>query len=529
MKRLWAATSVTVFTAAILLYLWWGKFQYDHTTYLVLTYLICLGLVISSHLLFRDGRRTLGLRLDNWRRATRAFGSFTAAAWTALLVVGLTWGETGRYDWGGLAIYPVWAAAQQYLLQNFLRLRLEGILGAERRPDPEAEPSSLLRVAAGVSAALLFAGFHVPNWPLTLLTLAGGVAWCLLFSVVPSLPWAWFSQTVLGLTLIIFFKHGGLGQFEVGAPGYRYQSYGDGVQVAAGFDGSGRPFIATLPGPDRRTESMVRLFSVDGELLEVWEAFPEYRFSGRLAVGDLGLAEGDQVVVAPGPGAGNPPRVRVFDRRGRRLSEFLAPLSGGYGASVAVARGRIYLCPGPGPNAPQKVLRFSPRGELERVWDFSGLTRFVNGLNARPLPGARSPEEEEDFLLWGTPVSVNPADVVTVRDGEVTVLEVFPATYGVGLTPMSLGERPGVAVSPGPLIGYPPWIRVFAVPGGGGWLHDFVPFDEPGAAGANLASLDVDGDGNDELVMGEGSARGRPARVRILKLDGRLLFDWLAF
>ena len=59
MKHLWAALSVTLFTAVILLYLWWGKFQYGHTAFLVLTYSICLVLVISNHLLFRDRRRTL--------------------------------------------------------------------------------------------------------------------------------------------------------------------------------------------------------------------------------------------------------------------------------------------------------------------------------------------------------------------------------------------------------------------------------------------------------------------------------------
>jgi hypothetical protein len=532
MKRLWAAASVGIFSTAILLYLWWGKFQYDHSLYLLLTYLLCSALVISNHFIFRDGRRTLGLRLDNRRAASRSFGSFTVLAWGGLLAAGLVWGELDDYGWRGLAVYPVWAAAQQYLLQNFLRLRLEGALGAGVSPgwDPSlaSAPWDLPRVVAAVLTAALFAVFHIPNWPLTVLTLFGGVAWCLLFSAVPNLPWAWLSQTVLGLTLILFFKQGGLGQFEVGAPGFRYEGYGDGVQVAGGFDETGRPFLATLPGPDRGTQSMVRVFSVDGALRETWEAFPEYGFSGRLAVGDLGLTEGDEIVVVPGPGASNPPLVRVFDLRGRRLAEFLAPLPGGYGAAVAVACGGIYLCPGPGPGAPQTVWRLSPKGRVERAWNFTGMTRFVNGLNARPVPGTCS-EEEEELLLWGTSVSVNPAEVVTVRRGEATVLEVFPATYGLTIAPVAFRGAWGVAASPGPLVGYPRWVRIFSVPEIETWLRDFVPFDDPGAAGANLASLDVDGDGNDELVMGEGSGRGRPPRVRILKLDGTILYDWLAF
>jgi len=124
------------------------------------------------------------------------------------------------------------------------------------------------------------------------------------------------SQAVLSLLMLVFFKFSHLDQFEVGMNASRYEAYGDGVQVAAGYDSSGQARIVTAPGPDSGTPSLIRVFDQKGTRLAEWIAFPEFDFSAHLAIGELGFGAGEEVVVAPGPGPPNPPLVRIFDLQG---------------------------------------------------------------------------------------------------------------------------------------------------------------------------------------------------------------------
>jgi hypothetical protein len=41
--------------------------------------------------------------------------------------------------------------------------------------------------------------------------------------------------------------------------------------------------------------------------------------------------------------------------------------------------------------------------------------------------------------------------------------------------------------------------------------------------------VDIDGDGLDEVVLGEGIGPGRPSRVRIYRLDRQVVADWEAY
>ncbi|MFZ0428854.1 MAG: hypothetical protein WAO20_12120, partial [Acidobacteriota bacterium] len=373
---------------------------------------------------------------------------------------------------------------------------------------------------------------HYPSPLLVLLTFAGGLTWCLLFQRVPSLPGAWLSHAVLGSLLVLFFKQGGLDEFQVGLPGHRFESYGDGVQVAGGYNARGEPLVVTLPGPDRGHRSLVRVFDSRGKQQSEWVAFPEFDFSGRLAVGDLGFGPGDEVVVVPGPAPGNPPRVRIFDRQGLNLSEFTAAdLPQNYGASVSIHCGVLYVSAGPGPNAPARICSYSPHGERLRTWDLDGRTGFVNGIDGIGFGKSCASGAESDLVVWGTEISVNSSSVFLFRkDGTFETFDALPTTFGLHLVPLRIQhDAAAVAVAPGPLIGYPPWIRVYLR--GRKWtlMHEFVPSGGKDGAGANLGAVDVDGDGQDELILGEGAAPGQPPVVRIFRLNGTLLDQWRAY
>jgi hypothetical protein len=429
-------------------------------------------------------------------------------------------------------VYVLWAAVQQYLLQNFLRKRAVDLLTGSGSGSAVSAPIS---VVASALAATLFALYHAPNWPLVGVTLGMGFVLCLLFTKTPNFFWAWWSHALLGLTVALFFKWSILDQFQVGPAGHRYDYYGDGVLVAAGYDDDGRPTVVTLPGPEDERRSTVRVFSPVGTLQHQWEAFPEFGFSGHLAVGDLGFGEGDEIVVVPGPGPQNPPTVRVFSMEGRALSEFTpeGPPER-YGAWVSVNCGRIYLTAGAGPLSPQEVWEFDGQGTRLRNWKLEG-TNLKNGVRAiglcGPQEGTGSPEPDR-LLFWGSEISVNPShlhvlDLVTQLSRRY---ETLPTTFGAQVTLVALeAGRQGIAVAPGPLAGYPPWVRVFDASELSQMLFELAPYESDGACGANLAAVDADGDGRDELIMGEGVGPGRPATVRVVQVSGQVVSTFEAY
>lgn len=527
MKKLWAFLSILLFVTTVLGYLWWGRFQYHHKFYLLLTYIVGLALIAGSHWYFSDQWKTLGMSRDNWKRAVGAWGLLTLVGWIILLLAGLRWGEFSAVAGAGIGFYGIWALLQQHVLQNFLRLRLQELFSPQDERHRNRPFTCLL--VSSISAGA-FALLHLPNLTLSMVTFAAAFGWCLLFFYVPSLFGAWFSHVVLGSTLLFFFKYGALGPFQGGPPYFRYESYGDGVQVAGGYDSSGRPFIATVPGPDLSAKSRVRVFDVQGSLLSEWTAFPDLGYSGRIAVGDVGFKAGDEIIVLPGPGKGNPALVRIYNTAGELIKEFLAKdMPSTYGAYPAVVCSEIYLAQGPGPGSPQLLSRYNADGQRIAGRDFSEELDLVNGLRALPIAEPCPAEEFPRLLLYGSGVAVNTSGFWLVDAGNTSFQETFGTTYGLNMTTVQLGQSVGVAVAPGPLVGYPPWIKVFSLSGEWKQLYDFVPYSDRETAGTNIAALDIDADGVDELILGEGAAPGRPPVVRLVSLQGRVLSQWRAY
>ncbi len=534
-KKLFSLVSLILFSTLIMGYLWWGKFQYHHVYLLFVAYVGGVVVVVVNHLYHRDTFKRLGLRYDNFWRAARWYGGLTLAWGVIISALGLWKGNVRLDRWSDVYLYFPWAIIQQYVLQNFLRLRSEDLFGSAKAP------SSVGRGSMGsvLLAVTLFAVYHLPNYPLITLTVIGGLFWCFLFVRIPNLFWAWLSQAFLTTIFLLFFKYGVVKQFQVGSPGYRYEFYGSGVKVTAGYNAENNPVIATLPGSDRGTKALVRIFTIEGCKLAEWDAFQELDFSGEISMGDLGFGPGDELAITPGPGPYNPPLVRVFDLKGNLLKEFRPDdLDHGYGAWVSIYCRRLYICPGPGPGRPQQVFEFNPEGRLLRKWEFSDLD-LVNGIRVAALCSDNSPGEKLSFphrqqrhslLLWASDISVNPSTVFlydTVEDSDRS-FETLPTTFGVNTTLIKLaGNRLGIGVAPGPLQGYPPLIKIFDFKGEK--LHDFFAFDDPNSCGSNIAAVDIDGDGEDELVLGEGIGPDRPSQVRIYRLNGQLVAGWKAY
>ncbi len=88
-----------------------------------------------------------------------------------------------------LALYALWALAQQFIAQCFFFVRLEELLGSARK--------------AVLGTALLFAAAHIPNPVLVPLTLAGGLAFSELFRRYRNLYPLAVAHALLGLALAV--------------------------------------------------------------------------------------------------------------------------------------------------------------------------------------------------------------------------------------------------------------------------------------------------------------------------------------
>ncbi|RPJ82746.1 MAG: hypothetical protein EHM18_15340 [Acidobacteria bacterium] len=157
---------------------------------------------------------------------------------------------------------------------------------------------------------------------------------------------------------------------------------------------------------------------------------------------------------------------------------------------------------------------------------------FENGVRATlsEPPTSTTTAPCTRLLVWGSPVSVNPSRVF-LSDTQadcVDSFETLPTTFGLNLTTLRLPSgQAGIAVAPGPLNGYPPLIGIFDLQGRK--IGEFFAFNDPNTYGSNIAAVDVDGDSQDEIVLGEGIGPGRPYTVRIFRQDGQMLTKWEAF
>ncbi len=515
--RIVAGILIILFMTLIVGYLWWGRFEYHKPILLVLTYIGTVGIVLFSHLYFRESRQELGFRLDNFTEAFR----IAATPNLLLLAIILIWGIASRgysADWSDATpLYLPWAFLQQYVLQNFLLARMKTVLGRTG--------------AAVIMASLAFALIHLPNAALVIASLMGALVWCRIFSKAPNLLVVSVSHALLGVLLVIFFKFNGFDQLHVGKAGYAYRCYGDGVLVASGYDAAGEPVVVTLPGHDQGNPSRLRVFAPSGRLRAEWVAFPNYDFSGNLAVGDLGFGKGDEIVVSPGPGMRNPGEVRIFDVFGYELNRFTPTDFSGYGAAVSVAGGRILVCPGPGPEREARVYEYSPDGFLIKEWDF-GEIGFHNSVRAQRLEVRNSAGQvrSSKLLLWANVLSVNTSDIRVYDEtsGTLTTWKTYGTAFGLNLAPIQLGNgRIGIVTGPGSAPGHGPRIKVFD--DNGKELQNLFGYDYKSPCGTHVTALDLNGDATDEIVLGEGICRDQPPIVRIIDRKGHLISQWEAY
>jgi hypothetical protein len=145
----------------------------------------------------------LGLRTPPFRGSLWITGCalvLAAAIASFARITGAHQLPTHVLSWQAAAIYAVWALVQQFLLQSFFFVRFEALLG------PLAVPAT----------ALLFAGAHVPNLLLTVLSFAGGWFFCEMFRRYRNIYPLGAAHAILGLTIAASFSNNLLHGMRVG-------------------------------------------------------------------------------------------------------------------------------------------------------------------------------------------------------------------------------------------------------------------------------------------------------------------------
>jgi len=167
--------------------------------------ILVFALMLVSQRQRGEGLREIGIRFDNLARAVAAVAAPTLIAGLAIIVTGWFAGSLRLGSVGSRPRYlllPVWAFAQQYIMQGFINRRAQLVCGNGWQ--------SILIVAA------LFGLLHLPNANLALLTFAGGIVWAAIYQRVPNLFALALSHSILAALVALSFPPSWLNSLRVG-------------------------------------------------------------------------------------------------------------------------------------------------------------------------------------------------------------------------------------------------------------------------------------------------------------------------
>jgi membrane protease YdiL (CAAX protease family) len=161
--------------------------------------------MFCSHRLHRETLKEIGFRSDNFVPALSRLLVPTLIAAAAILIIG--W-SSGGLRFGLIParprflLLPLWALAQQYVLQGFVNRRAQMALGTG--------------VPGVVVVATMFALLHLPNFPLSAATFLGGLVWAWVYQRAPNLLAPAISHSVLSLLLAFSLPPAWLNSLRVG-------------------------------------------------------------------------------------------------------------------------------------------------------------------------------------------------------------------------------------------------------------------------------------------------------------------------
>lgn len=196
--RAWAET-LLVFV--LLEWVMWTPRSLGHSLLIALLAITPIWLTWKSPY----NRRQLGLEWPSARATTLILAAGLGIA-IAFPVVAMFLGHPVPADpaWPrirNILPYFFWALFQQFLLQSFIFLRMEGALGEN---------------LAVLVSSLFFTFAHLPNWPLTALTFFGALFFCDLFKRFRSIYPLGIAHFFMGMSIAYSFPTSLMHHMRVG-------------------------------------------------------------------------------------------------------------------------------------------------------------------------------------------------------------------------------------------------------------------------------------------------------------------------
>jgi hypothetical protein len=170
----------------IMLYIWRLRFTEPRA------WIFILGFFILSHLLRGERIASLGFRWTNFRECVEHMAPALLLIALSLIALGVLL-QTMRpisleYGFMCLLAYCPWGVFQQYLLNGYIANRLLAVSSGRYVP---------------LIAASLFAGAHLPNWFLMLVTFATGYVSTKIFLRYRNLYFLGLAHAVIGTLLFV--------------------------------------------------------------------------------------------------------------------------------------------------------------------------------------------------------------------------------------------------------------------------------------------------------------------------------------
>jgi membrane protease YdiL (CAAX protease family) len=186
----------------IIAYIWKLRFVIPNSWIAIPT------LMLLSHLVRREGPRSLGFRLDNLAKHLREFAPLLILIVLALTAVGAWFHTFRRIGFSGillsLAVYLLWGLAQEYVLNGYFLNRFDAVFS---------------RRTASILAALLFCAAHAPNYFLMAVTLPLALFATIVYQRTRNLYLLGFGHAVIGLMLFLMVPDSVSHHLRVG-PGF---------------------------------------------------------------------------------------------------------------------------------------------------------------------------------------------------------------------------------------------------------------------------------------------------------------------
>lgn len=283
-----------------------------------------------------------------------------------------------------------------------------------------------------------------------------------------------------------------------------------------------------LIGAGRGRKPEVKIIDSQGILISSFLAYAP-NFSGGVEAAACDLDGDGKEEVVTGAGKGGGPHVRIFDKSGRDLGGFFAfdkKFRGGISMACADVNGdmRSEIIVGAGLGLAPEVKIFDRKGQVINQF-LAYNEKFRGGVNVTAYDLNKDGKAE---VLTG-PASAGGAQVriFNYQGGFINHFFAYSPDFrgGIKIGVRDLNGDGFAEIVVAVNSASAPYIRVFDVDLN--LKYQFLAYDANFRGGVNLTTADLDNDGIGEIIIGPAS--GREPRVEIYSIDGKKLAGFSVF